>query len=233
MATIIAEGSAVVPPRVRKNGRKPRPLPIATGPFVPTKTAGLVDVSVPVPLEREWVWWFDKYPGPGLSTEAYKANFKRLGSFCCVQDFWKFFNNLPSVDQLPPATSYHLMRNGVLPLWEDEANLSGGTFALRVPRKESSHAWLQLLLGVIGEQFSSVMHPKDEVCGISVSIRKSESIISIWNVNASLVQIQRYEGLVRRIVMGVDIQRPNYKVHKVELERASLPKQKRVSKAES
>lgn len=135
-----------------------------------------------------------------------------------LQEFWQYYNNLPSIATLPPGSSYHLMRPGILPLWEDEANLHGGTLSLRVPRKESAHAWLQLLLGVIGEQFTFVLHPDDELCGISVSTRKTEAIISVWNLNAELVDVPLYEAQLRRLVVGVDIRKTVFKGKKKNLD---------------
>lgn len=54
------------------------------------------------------------------------------------QDFWNCYNNLPPVEKLKPKSSYHLMKAGVRPLWEDPENERGGFWVLRI-RKEDTY----------------------------------------------------------------------------------------------
>jgi len=146
-----------------------------------------LDILQPLLLENEWAFWFDRYIGPGKSVEEYADAMKKLGKVHSVQDFWRWFNNLPAPRELPPRSSYHLMKEGVRPMWEDPHNALGGCFSFRVTKRDSSYAWQQVVLGVIGEQFSSfVMHEKDEVCGLTLSVRQDCDLISLWNRSSSL-----------------------------------------------
>jgi hypothetical protein len=61
-------------------------------------------------------------------------------------------------------------------------------------------AWLQVLLASIGEQFLS-----DALCGASVSVRKNESVISLWNNSLESVDLPKVEALIRVILSGVAI----------------------------
>ena len=47
-------------------------------------------------------------------------------------------------------------------------------------------AWQELLLAAIGEQLSLSVHPDDEVCGVSVRIRRDSDVIQIWNQDSDL-----------------------------------------------
>lgn len=40
---------------------------------------------------------------------------------------------------------------------EDAPNVNGGLFCIRVSKEESAEAWTNLILAVIGEQFSDFM----------------------------------------------------------------------------
>jgi hypothetical protein len=66
-----------------------------------------------LPLENEWCFWYDKYPGPNLSPADYKAALYKIGSFGTVSEFWQWFNNLKTPDRLGPKQSLHLMKKDV------------------------------------------------------------------------------------------------------------------------
>ena len=52
---------------------------------------------------------------------------------------------------------------------------------VRLKKGTASRLWEDLLIAVIGEQFDV----GDEVCGVVISVRSQEDIISIWNKTAS------------------------------------------------
>jgi len=112
-----------------------------------------VGITRPLLLEDGWSFWYDKYIGPGRPVEDYAAALRNLGSFGTVEEFWSYYNNLPSPMQLRPGNSMHLMKLGVVPLWEDPVNARGGSFSVRVPKNQTAKAWLYVLLAAIGEQF--------------------------------------------------------------------------------
>lgn len=58
-----------------------------------------------------------------------------------AQDFWKCYNNLPPIEKLRFKSSFHLMKSGISPLWEDPKNANGGFWAMRV-RKDDTYPFL-------------------------------------------------------------------------------------------
>jgi len=177
--------------------------------------------SEPVPLENSWCFWFDKYLGPGLTLSEYEASMKNLGSFSTVQEFWKYYNNITSASKLPPKTSYHLMKAGTKPLWEDEANMNGGSFSFRIHKELSDSAWLHILLGIIGEQFDEALNydSGDDICGVSISRRRDENVINIWHKRAAVVDKEKFSNFLCKILSRVSsnfIPVLNYKVHQTE-----------------
>lgn len=75
----------------------------------------------------------------------------------------------------------HLFKDGIKPMWEDEANKEGGKWIVRLRKGVAARAWENLILAMLGEQFMV----GEEICGAVVSIRYSEDIISVWNKTAS------------------------------------------------
>jgi len=148
--------------------------------------------------------------------EHYATSLKQLGSVKTVQSFWSYFNNIPASSQLFPRMSYHLMKKGILPLWEDPNNIDGGHISVKIARKDTDRAWLILILAVIGEQFDSITNEEDDICGISVSIRRNESVISLWNSRVDNIDIPKLQCHIFSLLDGIYIQEIAYHVHKQE-----------------
>jgi len=177
-----------------------------------------VRIRAVIPLEHSWSFWFDKYIGPGLSAAEYEASMKVLGTVSTVQQFWQWFNNLPAAHDLGPRCSYHMMKQNIRPLWEDPANVNGGNLSFKVPKEDTDHSWLRLLLGVIGEYFSPCLKEEDDICGVTVSIRpRGDNVVCLWNANASLINTEELTSRLRILLPTVSIESPVYKVHKDEL----------------
>jgi len=168
-------------------------------------------------LENEWTFWYDLYPGPGLTTEQYASALTKIGGVRSVQSFWQYFNNLPSPDELGPHTSYHLMKAGTLPLWEDRNNWEGGSLAIKVGKDASETVWMTLLLCAIGEQFSNELHCDDDIQGVSINIRKSENMVFLWNKRADLLDPSRIYHKLSVLLPDVPLGEPVYRIHRNEV----------------
>jgi translation initiation factor 4E len=190
--------------------------PLHTPPSVPYPDPEPIDLGVLVPLEHEWTWWHDVYPGPNLTVEEYEASLKPIGTFGTVQDFWRWFNNMPTPGQLGMRMSYHIMKQGIKPLWEDKENLEGGNFCFKVRKHDTEELWKLMILGVIGELISSLL--EDDICGVTLSIRRDENVIDIWNKNASKFNLEKAVNAVKRLIPFARVDSPCYKVHKQELD---------------
>jgi translation initiation factor 4E len=58
-------------------------------------------------------------------------------------------------------------------MWEDEHCKSGGKWAFRVPKTHTNKYWEDLLLALIGDQFTD----QDEVNGIILSLRPGQDTL--------------------------------------------------------
>ncbi|KAG9351574.1 hypothetical protein JZ751_022825 [Albula glossodonta] len=77
----------------------------------------------------------------------------------------------------------------------DEANKNGGKWIIRLRKGLASRFWENIILAMLGEQFMV----GEEICGVVVSIRFQEDILSIWNKTANdQVTTSRIRDTLRR-----------------------------------
>ncbi|KAI7880153.1 eukaryotic translation initiation factor 4E [Lichtheimia hyalospora FSU 10163] len=140
--------------------------------------------DTPVPKQQQqqhslrytWVFWF-MHRTPGAKITNYEEGMKQIAAFSTVEDFWAVYSHLRRARDLPIVSDYQLFKQGVRPVWEDDANIQGGKWIVRLKKGLATRYWELLVLAIIGEQFDV----NDEICGAVLSIRSSEDIISVWN----------------------------------------------------
>lgn len=92
------------------------------------------------------------------------------------------YNHLNRIVDVPFSADYHLFRQGIKPVWEDEKNKGGGKLGIRIKRQPVVvRYWESMVLGLIGEELDPGL---GEICGVIASVRSSEVVLSIWNRNA-------------------------------------------------
>lgn len=184
--------------------------------FSPATAVTLEDTEkAGLPLKTPWTFWYDRYKR-GLSAAEYEANLKKVYSVRTVQGFWSVYNHIPAVGKIGLA-SYHMMRGSRRPIWEDEDNVKGGYWKMRIPKNKTSVVWKELLLALIGEQFQDYVGEGDSIVGLSVSNRDRDDIIQIWNSNCCGIKEGTSNNKVleklAEIIPDVDITAAFYKAH--------------------
>ncbi|KAG9295181.1 hypothetical protein G9A89_006162 [Geosiphon pyriformis] len=138
------------------------------------------------PLHFTWVFWF-MHRTPGSKILNYESSMKKIAAFSSIEDFWKVYSHLRRPNELPNISDYHLFKQGVRPVWEDETNINGGKWIVRLKKGLASRYWESLVMAVIGDQFDV----GTEICGAVLSIRSSEDILSLWTQSANEGRINR------------------------------------------
>lgn len=160
---------------------------------------------------------------PGSKVSDYNNSIKRIASFDNVQTFWQIYAHLKRPNDLGHVTEYHLFKQGIRPIWED--NLTGGKWILRLKKGLASRLWEGLVLAVIGDQFDGLL--SDEICGIVISIRNGEDILSLWNKTASdgrvTIKIRYFlvsylRDTIKRVLNLPASTLMEYKAHKASVE---------------
>ncbi|KAL1917632.1 uncharacterized protein VTP21DRAFT_4025 [Calcarisporiella thermophila] len=173
-------------------------------PTAPTPTPSNIH-----PLKYTWIFYF-MHRSPGAKVANYEGAMKRIAAFSSIEDFWAVYSHLKRPHELPSVSDYHLFKQGVRPVWEDDANINGGKWIVRLKKGLASRLWENLLLAVIGEQFDV----GDEICGLVISIRSSEDILSLWNrsANEGRINLKIRDTLKRVLGLPMDTVM-EYKAH--------------------
>lgn len=130
------------------------------------------------PLEYAYSFWFSKRPGKGSSNALanassstsninYDANLRLVGTFNTVEKFWSYYSHMTRPHDLVGHADIHLFKDGIRPLWEDDANKNGGKWIVRLKKGLANRCWENLILAILGEQFMV----GEEICGAVVSVR--------------------------------------------------------------
>jgi len=133
-------------------------------------------------LQSTYCLWYSRKPGKSMAHhQSFDQNLRLVGQFASIEQFWKLYSHLQRPGEIQPQFDFHLFKQGIKPMWEDEANRYGGKWIVRLRKGLSSRCWENVVLAMLGEQFMV----GDEICGTVVSIRNHEDIISIWNRSAN------------------------------------------------
>ncbi|KAK4451847.1 translation initiation factor eIF 4e-like domain-containing protein [Podospora aff. communis PSN243] len=128
-------------------------------------------------LRNSWVFWFRPPISKANGFIEYEKTLHPIASCDSVEDFFAVYQHLKRPSALPLVSDYHLFKKGIRPIWEDEENKNGGKWIVRLRKGVADRYWEDLLLAIIGDQFSEA---SEEVCGVVLSVRNGEDIISIW-----------------------------------------------------
>lgn len=126
-------------------------------------------------LDKSYCFWVTLSDSRVTASE-YEDAIKFIATFGTIEGFWQVYSYLKRPDDVPVNTDFHVFQEGIRPMWEDDANKEGARWVLRLKKGATSLFWEELLLCVIGEQFNVT----DQICGVVVSMRQTEDIISIW-----------------------------------------------------
>lgn len=105
------------------------------------------------------------------------GGYKNIFTINNIYDFWIFNNN---IDQLGGINNKHyfMMRDKIIPIWEDKNNKNGGCWSIKIPIEKSYELWIKLSLYIVGETFS-----KDPylINGISMCAKNTtHCVVKIW-----------------------------------------------------
>ncbi|XP_017793884.1 PREDICTED: eukaryotic translation initiation factor 4E-1A [Habropoda laboriosa] len=163
------------------------------------------EVLIKHPLQHTWTLWYfepDK-------NKTWEENQRKVTNN-------SLYNHIKAASELQIGCDYSMFKQGIKPMWEDEANKCGGRWLLNLDRKlrnmDLDRFWLDTLLCIIGEAFNGY---SDEICGAVVNIRGKTDKIGVWTANAknkdSVLEIGRKLRERLKISSKVSI---CYQIHK-------------------
>ncbi|TKA73073.1 hypothetical protein B0A49_02156 [Cryomyces minteri] len=185
--------------------------------------ANLLQKLRPPPLVHAWDFWHDRAdrraptstitaaPSPSSpnTTPSYEARLAHLSAIRDVRSFWATLNNFP-LASLPLRDSIHLFHHGTAPVWEDARNVHGGAWTFRVPKPAAAQFWREVCMMAVGEQLQAAVQrqaqgPKrafsDDICGVSLSVRFTAVLVSVWNRDAG--HVAGVQEVLRTVLEGL------------------------------
>ena len=117
-----------------------------------------------------------------LDKVEYESQVKKITSFDTMEDFWTIFQHLRKPDSCRPGIEFHMFKDPVKPMWEDENNKNGGKITIKLAKGYTTIIWEEMIFALIGEDVLP-KDIKDEINGIVVTSKKEYNTVQIWIKN--------------------------------------------------
>jgi hypothetical protein len=128
-------------------------------------------------LNTNWKLWVHLPHDTDWSEKSYQS----VSTFSSVENTIAVTETLPEI--LIKNCMLFVMREGILPMWEDKRNREGGCFSYKIPNKNVCEVWKELTYVLVGSSMSSNPDFVNNVTGITISPKKNFCIIKIWLTN--------------------------------------------------
>lgn len=126
------------------------------------------------PLESGWTLWAHLPHDTDWST----ASYKQITTIQTIEEALSLTDALP--DDLVRNCMLFMMREGIMPTWEDARNRNGGCFSYKVSNRTVPVTWKNLMLNCSGESATNQSEISRDITGITISPKKNFCIIKVW-----------------------------------------------------
>ena len=125
-------------------------------------------------LQNKWTLWAHLPHDTDWTTKSYR----NVHTITSVEETIALMESLPEV--LVMNCMLFIMKEGIVPVWEDQNNRNGGCFSYKIPNKLVYSVWKELSFMLAGKTLSSNQAFVNTINGITISPKKSFCIIKIW-----------------------------------------------------
>ena len=155
-------------------------------------------------LHDKWVLSFHDPEDNDWSVSSYK----KLYEVDTIEKFWDLFDFIGT--KYISNGMFFFMRDGIAPIWEDEKNEDGGCWSFKISKKDIYTAWIELSIALLGENITNNVNNSKDITGISISPKKTFSIIKIWNCDST----KNSNSLISKKIPYIFLNSSIYKSHK-------------------
>jgi hypothetical protein len=128
-------------------------------------------------LKHSWNLWAHLPHDTDWSVGSYK----KIYELKTMEESIAITETLPEI--LVKNCMLFIMKNGIMPIWEDKQNRNGGCFSYKISNKNVYEVWRNLTYVLLGETLSKNDTFVSYVTGITISPKKNFCIIKIWLTN--------------------------------------------------
>ncbi|KAI8448016.1 translation initiation factor eIF 4e-like domain-containing protein [Phakopsora pachyrhizi] len=135
-------------------------------------------------LRFKWVFWvLHRAPSKKMSEEEFGRAMRRIGSCDTVETFYSLYLHIKRPSNQTPISDLHLFADPIKPVWEDENNVKGGKWTIKLRKGLSDRLWESLMMSLVGGGLERLIGSNglNEICGVVLSVRKDEDILAVWH----------------------------------------------------
>jgi len=131
-------------------------------------------------LENGYVLWYHSVEDKSWSKDSYINLCQDIPGKVIknAHQLWYIYSTL---NNNFTAGMFFLMKEGIMPTWEDPENKNGGYWSFKVTKKNSNNVWKKLSAGFVGNSLISDPEKMSSITGISISPKISNCVMKIWN----------------------------------------------------
>jgi len=173
-------------------------------------------------LQSSWSFWFSV----GDKNLSWERNQIKICTVSTIEQFWYVTCQLQPPSNISTGHTYSVFRAGVLPDWEDKANVSGGRWMIPCPRRERdeklNERWLDILIMMVGEHMEEY---SGLVNGAEACLRKKGDRIEVWMKDVGLMKGVVEIGRRTKERLKLDASRKlRFSIHKEDKEGVKGPR---------
>ncbi len=124
-------------------------------------------------LQYKWCLWYHELNSNNWSINSYQKIME-------IKNYHDLIFMLKQYENVN-CGMFFLMKDGIKPIFEDEQNINGGYWSLRVNKKETSNYWRKIIYYLVVEGILEDSENEDFINGISIGPKINNCIFKIWN----------------------------------------------------
>lgn len=173
-------------------------------------------------LRTSWTIWYSV----GNKNLSWEENQMKICTVSTIEQFWFVKSQIKPPSQIPDGHTYSVFRTGILPDWEDRANVDGGRWMLTFSKKERKESfdsrWQELLVMMLGDH---VLQAAGRVNGAEACVRKKGDRLEVWisDVQSMIDVIDIGRSVKEKIAVGM-CNNVRFSLHKEDREGVKGPR---------
>jgi hypothetical protein len=124
-------------------------------------------------LKNKWVLWFHKVNDNNWSIDSY-SKVLEINTYYDVLFVLKELENIT-------AGMFFLMKENIIPIFEDKNNINGGYWSIRITKKDAYDYWEKILYYLCIDHLTTDDEYEKKINGMSISPKINNCIFKIWN----------------------------------------------------
>jgi hypothetical protein len=141
-----------------------------------------MDMNQNFDLKSTWVLWFHKVNDNNWNLESYSKIF-------IIKKYYDIIYILKKIDNITSGM-FFLMKEGIIPIFEDKNNLNGGYWSLRIAKKDSFEYWEKIIYYLCIESIVIDNKYEQYINGFSVSPKINNCIFKIWTSDYNVMKTE-------------------------------------------